>query len=399
MIQNELLWLGTPISGNFEKELITVYEKPYVIAQSNLEKGLLNGISDKIALTIYTIPSIPYHLRNKKILQKQNEIILNKNLISKTFPIINVKLLRYLFISIYSFYISFIYCSKKNNNKQIFVAANFLPVALPAMIIAKIFKVPITCMFCDLIEDLYSDNISIFRKFYKRFTQYINCFYDSFVFVTEQMNHRVNKKNKKYIVIEGIFNDSELEYIPQKKENVFIYSGSLIKKYGVDTAIKAFKLANLDNYELHIYGDGEYKKEMLEEIKDFPNIKYCGLLNRKELYKRLIKSKFLLNLRNPNDDFTLYSFPSKLFEYLSSGSVVLSTKLKGIPEEYYNYMIVCDTINIKQIAEKMRKLTKMNDFEYSNIGTKGRTFVIENKNSEIQGKKLYGFLFKGVEKQ
>ena len=55
------------------------------------------------------------------------------------------------------------------------------------------------------------------------------------------------------------------------------------------------------------------------------------------------EAKLLINLRNPEDKYTKYSFPSKTFEYMVSGTPFFTTKLEGIPSEYYNYLYCIDS--------------------------------------------------------
>jgi len=52
----------------------------------------------------------------------------------------------------------------------------------------------------------------------------------------------------------------------------------------------------------------------------------------------LTTSHLLLHPRPVNSPVTLYSFPSKLIEYLASGTPVLSTRLKSIPIDLLPYI-------------------------------------------------------------
>lgn len=397
MKARNVLWLGSPIAGRFESTLMKSYGKPYMIAQSNLEKALIKGLDyHGLKMEIWTTPSIPYNIVDTKFFKKKNKIKIADSLYSNSYPIFKNNILRYLQTILYTCYTVFKFCNKNKKDKNnIFIATNFMPVSVPTILIAKLFHIDVTCLFCDLIDDLYGNNVSFLRRKYKDFTKWINTKYDSYVFITEDMNEKVNEKNKPYVVIEGIFNN-DLIYEDRKRQNCFIYSGSIIKKYGVETAISAFLKADIADYELHIYGDGEYKEEMLNEIKNYEKIKYFGLISREELFKKLLSAKFLLNLRDPNDQFTKYSFPSKLFEYFASGGCVLSSRLSGIPKEYFDYMIVCENFDIDSLASKMKEMVNYTDKKIIDLGEKARNFIIKNKGLENQALILINLFEKGA---
>ena len=47
-----------------------------------------------------------------------------------------------------------------------------------------------------------------------------------------------------------------------------------------------------------------------------------------------------MNPRFTGAEYTLYSFPSKNIEYMVSGTPVITTRLAGIPDDYYPYVFV-----------------------------------------------------------
>ena len=48
-----------------------------------------------------------------------------------------------------------------------------------------------------------------------------------------------------------------------------------------------------------------------------------------------------------------YFFPSKMMDYLASGTPTISTKLKGIPEEYFNYCFTIENGDPKTLKNKI----------------------------------------------
>ena len=66
--------------------------------------------------------------------------------------------------------------------------------------------------------------------------------------------------------------DDILSY--KDRENIVMYAGTLDKKYGIDTLVQAFERINNPKYNLYIYGDGDYKEELVKKAKMNSNIKY-----------------------------------------------------------------------------------------------------------------------------
>lgn len=65
-------------------------------------------------------------------------------------------------------------------------------------------------------------------------------------------------------------------------------------------------------------------------------VRSLGFLDQTSLRSAQMNAIGLLITRDPNEDYVRYSFPSKLIEYMATGTPVITTRLPGIPEEYFN---------------------------------------------------------------
>lgn len=103
------------------------------------------------------------------------------------------------------------------------------------------------------------------------------------------------------------------------------------------------------------------------------------------------EASLLLNIRNPEDDYTKYSFPSKMIEYMISGTPMLTTRLPGIPEEYFDkvYPVEYDFDKMAQVIDFIMQDTPEARRE---MGRKAQKFVIENKNCEHQVSAMLDFI-------
>ena len=103
------------------------------------------------------------------------------------------------------------------------------------------------------------------------------------------------------------------------------------------------------------------------------------LPSRKDLLLKQKTASMLINVRKPEEEASAYCFPSKLFEYMISGSPVLSFKIPGIPDEYFDYLIPMENSNPKTIANAIINVGNMKTDDRETLGNKSREFVLNNK--------------------
>lgn len=66
-------------------------------------------------------------------------------------------------------------------------------------------------------------------------------------------------------------------------------------------------------------------------------------------------ASFLLNPRDPGWPGASYSFPSKLFEYLLAGKPVISTRLAGIPAQYFELFRPVDLVDQRSFEASLER--------------------------------------------
>ena len=104
------------------------------------------------------------------------------------------------------------------------------------------------------------------------------------------------------------------------------------------------------------------------------------------------KASLLVNVRDPNEAFTSYSFPSKTIEYMLSGTPLLTTRLPGIPKEYDKYLILIEDNLPQTIASGIETAFRMTSEARQSLGNAAACFIAEEKNSEKQAEKILRFI-------
>lgn len=304
-------------------------------------------------------------------------------------PFINFKVLRQLSTFIGTLIMATKECIKERKEKVFICDILNTTIASTTLILSKIFKIKCIAIVTDLPRDI-GGKLSISRKINEK----LQGKYDAYIILTKAMNNVVNKKNKPFIIIEGIadtnMKQKENNIENKYKEKVCIYAGGLYEKYGVKNLVEAFKQLKQDNIRLHIYGTGELE-DYLNKIND-NRIKYFGVVENEKIVEEEMKATLLINPRFSREEYTKYSFPSKNMEYMSTGTPVLTTKLPGIPEEYYQYIYCIDDESVDGIKNALTNVLNRPIEELQKKGEEAKKFVLENKNNMIQTEKIIEFL-------
>lgn len=184
--------------------------------------------------------------------------------------------------------------------------------------IAKKNKVKIVGMLTD-----NPMNLSSGKSFIKNYLKKQASMLDGYLSLTDGLVNAFNKSLPSY-VFEGLVTE-EKEGKKDPIFNYFYFGGSLYERYGVKTMVDAFHKSNVKS-KLVIAGNGplvNYIEQMAEE--DY-RILYLSQLNKEKNIGYLRNSIANINPRPLNPDLDKESVPSKLLEYLSIGTPVISTK-------------------------------------------------------------------------
>ena len=138
----------------------------------------------------------------------------------------------------------------------------------------------------------------------------------------------------------------------QRRKDVFIctYIGKLDRVNGVGLLIEASRLLP-PNFKIHIYGNGEMMRDILEANSE--NLIYHGFVNPDNVSNILEQSDILLSPRFDANDFVKYSFPSKIFDYLTVDRPIITFKLPCYFKELDDVMIYLENDSPEEMANKI----------------------------------------------
>ncbi len=262
--------------------------------------------------------------------------------------------------------------------------------ALSAMLAARLRSVPCVGIVTDLPDMLSGSSFS------KKLANFVIRHCTHYVLLTEAMNDYLNKKGKPYVILEGHADITMAERIPSLEKKtaprICFYAGGVSKQYGLSNLVEGFRKAELPNAQLHIYGPGDYVKELQQIAAEDPRVFYGGMLLNREIVEKEQEATLLVNPRPTNEAYVKYSFPSKTMEYMASGTPVLTTVLPGMPKEYYPYLFLLEDETAEGIAQALTELLTKSEEELFEKGRQARAFVLDQRNNLVQAQKIIQML-------
>jgi len=291
----------------------------------------------------------------------------------------------------------FDWARQNDGEKTILIYSAFLPFLKAAITAKREFKgLKILLIVTDMPEHMGGPDNMLYRIFkeYNRDTLQ-KCFneVDGYILISKYMIEKLPTKNKKWIVIEGIANPKETSSFEKSNntdKKIIHYTGTLARKSGILRLVEAFKLIKNNNYLLEICGNGNTREDIILAAENDKRIIYKGSkIDRPEILRLQSEASLLVSPRTSEDEFTKFSFPSKVMEYLASGTPTLLYKLPGIPDEYYDYCYVLENKAIDVFAEKIKEILESDAEVLAEKGRKAREFILNNKNPRAQCEKIY----------
>ena len=117
------------------------------------------------------------------------------------------------------------------------------------------------------------------------------------------------------------------------------------------------------------------------------------MLLSSEIVDKERKATLLINPRPTHEKFVKYSFPSKNMEYMASGTPLLTTKLTGMPKDYYPYIYLFDEESVDGYACALERVLGLSSEELFEKGRIAKQFVLEKKNYLVQTDRILNLIF------
>jgi glycosyltransferase involved in cell wall biosynthesis len=140
-------------------------------------------------------------------------------------------------------------------------------------------------------------------------------------------------ENKPHLVFPGIVEQASKGKSLFPKNSYFYFGGALLARYGILSLLEAY-LATKPNYDLIIAGHETSSDEFKHLLRQSPRIRYLGQVTKEENAILEANAALVINPRPYDEKLDQESVPSKLLEYLASGSPILSSRHSALQKEF-----------------------------------------------------------------
>lgn len=379
----------TKFNDLFNKSVV----KPAQQAQK-YHRLMVEGLAQNEGISVKALTAAPVSraISNEWYHKREFENI--NNIEYEYLSFINMPLLRQIGLFITGFIGTLKWCRKHPEGAVVCDVLN-ISISSAALLATKLNRtnsLAIVTDVPDFLMNMSGKKISLLSRLISSINTFIMNRFDSYVFLTEQMNELINIENKPYVVIEGqvdIDMAKVANTISDKHEKkICLYAGALKEIYGLEMLTDAFIVADIADAELHIYGSGDFAEELRKICMNHTNVKYFGVVPNDIVIGEQLKATLLINPRPTNEEYTKYSFPSKNMEYMVSGTPVLTTRLPGMPEEYEPYVYLIEDETVAGLASVLREILSFSREDLHQKGAEAKKFVLENKNNVVQAGKV-----------
>lgn len=280
--------------------------------------------------------------------------------------------------------------------------------AIPAYLSKILLRIPIIVQY----EDGYylSKGKSVKNKMFW-LLEYIGFkLIDGAILVTSLMKKKL-KPDTPFCVIRGFINKEILNLqqkrrlknntIPQKPKTL-LYSGRLDLERGILILLEALKKIDIE-LEVYITGYGPLKNKVQEEIhninrsKQYLKIKFLDFLSLEEYRNLLINSDILVNPQRENSGFSEVSFPSKIYEYISAGNLVITSNVSDIEKLNKDMFVIYKNDSVEDLANAIEDIY-YNYSKYQHYIKNIRIFAeneCDNSTVKTDLYSLFNFIFNG----
>lgn len=227
---------------------------------------------------------------------------------------------------------------------------------------------------------------------YSKMSKKLSRDFDGYVCFSEPQMEYLNK-DKPHIVMEGFIDTTMIEAVSssERHPNRIVYAGGLMYRYGIKELVDGFIKASIPDAELYIYGKGEAEEYI--KGKEEKGVYYGGCLSREEVIAQEKSAFILVNPRPTKDEYSRCSFPSKLMEYMATGTPVLTSKLGCIGEEYFDKLSFIEEVSADGVAAALQKCFVQKD-ELLSRAKIAEKYIKECKNVDSQAGVVADFIKK-----
>jgi glycosyltransferase involved in cell wall biosynthesis len=170
-----------------------------------------------------------------------------------------------------------------------------------------------------------------------------------------------------------------------------MYTGKLCQDYGLQLLLDAFEQADRPNWRLLISGWGELEQQIRDFARKNPRVEYFGLLSSQELSELRHRADVFVNPKLTSTSSSNLAFPSKIVEYLGTGTPVISTDLPVFDPAFRKHLIIARSDSAEELIKCLDQVMSWNDSKREAWRVETIRFVNTELSPRVQGVKICEF--------
>lgn len=190
--------------------------------------------------------------------------------------------------------------------------------------------------------------------------------------------------------ISGTPGDGSSETSAVSSPERVVYAGGLREAFGVLDLVDAVTRSD-GQWRLEIYGRGPESTAVEAAAATSSRVHFGGLVDGDDLQRIYSSADLLINPRHIDGDLPQYSFPSKLLEYMATGTPVMTTRLPTLPEDYEPHLCLTEQGG-PELARSIDSFFARPSAERIDLGSSAQAFILATRGHLAQGLRLRNFI-------
>jgi glycosyltransferase involved in cell wall biosynthesis len=210
--------------------------------------------------------------------------------------------------------------------------------------------------------------------------------------------------NRQYVRVEGGIAEQQVSstrdpITPERPPNPSFtvgFAGRVDETNGIPALLEAFSLLEGDQYRLCVAGAGPLAQQVKDAASKDSRIEYKGLIPLDQVRALYSSSDVLINMRMTGHRNTRYFFPSKMIEYLASGTPVISTCTGHIEKEFGEFVFLLRDETPKGLAAAIWQAARLDPEVRGQTGQRAQKYMTTHKTWNSQSKRVAQYILEVV---
>jgi len=287
---------------------------------------------------------------------------------------------------------------------------DFPPSFLLLALFLRIFmrRVPIIHNIEDVSEFRWSDwrpksQVRPFRQLLASISMNIIVRLAAGVLVPTQRFFSAIPVGKARLVISGCMPDVRVEKKKRDTTNTrlrVLYSGSIELAHGIGKLVGALGIIDKDpamaeKFSVDICGSGIDAAWVQEQIAKLQNVlvNYHGFVSDQNYRQLLLEADICLSLQDPHGRYGETNTPSKVYEYIGNGKLIIATNVGDIAQIPDNVLTLCDPLTEDNLVRILGDIAGAPE-RIATQGAAAANYAREHFSYAVTGRQMSNFLAK-----